>query len=553
MKGPSSYGALLVAWLLITGAASADRVAAPSGPWKDLRPVAEVDLSGAEPHLRQRMLKMRARLDTLLAEGGARKAALAEGYGTLAALYAGSGLETSAERCFDNARRLAPGDYRWPYLAAQLALNGGRPREALKRLRRVQTLKPDYPALPLRFGQTLLQLDRLEEARAALEQALGNPGLRAAALYSLGQIDLLRRRYRKAAERFQEALKLAPQADALYYPLAQALRALGDREKAMAALRRKGDTLPPVDDPLLAEMNALNNSARHFYSQALKAVHERRYAEAVEALRAGLKMDPGNANARTTLARALYLSGQVEAAKTLLQGVLKARPGHPLANFLHGVLLEAEGDTQAARAAYERTLRRDPGHAGAHYYLAGLLFRQGDYAGAARHFAEAAKAGPELAMAALYRLVALQRAGTSDRELKQALEAALHKQPKQPLLRYAMARLLAASGDAAVRDPARALKLTRQLLQQMPSPPHQAAHALALAASGDFDKARETLAKAMSPLPWDPAFATELLQMATAFQGHRLPPAWPEDDPLLTPPPANPHLVIAEYPAEKPF
>ena len=91
------------------------------------------------------------------------------------------------------------------------------------------------------------------DARAKVEPLLPE-GLRAAALYYLGQLDLLQRDYGAARDHLSEALTLNPEASEVHYPLAQAYRQLGEPALAREHLDKFERREPTADDPLVSEL-----------------------------------------------------------------------------------------------------------------------------------------------------------------------------------------------------------------------------------------------------------------------------------------------------------
>jgi tetratricopeptide (TPR) repeat protein len=194
----------------------ADALSELPANWQDkLRPVTESDLSGTEPAARKAITQTRTRLAELLMNGTTEAPRLAGGYGQLAALYQLSRIDTPAALCWDNARQLQPEEFRWSYYAGYLALKRGQTDIALAALQRARELKPDYAPLDLRLAQLWLDTNELDKAHAALDRASRQSGLRASALYYLGELDLLRRDYESAQQHLLEALELAPQASGI--------------------------------------------------------------------------------------------------------------------------------------------------------------------------------------------------------------------------------------------------------------------------------------------------------------------------------------------------
>ncbi len=554
---------LLVTCLLALGLvlgpsvpAWADALSSLPPPWNArLLSIPEADLSGAEPGVRSLIESVRAEVAGLLASADTPPETLADAYGRLAALYDVHDVPAAAKVGYANAIALQPDEFRWHYYAGWLDLRDGRPEGALHHFERARRYRPTYAALDLRIGQALYDAGRLAEARSRFEIAFHRVGQRAMAAYYLGQIALQAKDYGAAAGHFEEALRIEPQASRVRYPLAQALRGAGREAEARAQLAQQGDRLPAVDDSVVAELEALKQGGRVHFSRGMQALKARDLAGALEAFRDGLERMPDNSAARVSYARLLYLNGDVAGAKAELQRVLRDPKPQPFARFLMGLLLEGEGDGQAAEKAYREAIRLDPKQAGARAFLGGRLYRQGRFKEAAEQFAAAAKANPDLTTLPVYRLMALARAGVSDKVLLAELEALLRERPKEPLWRYALARLLAASVTPAVRDTARALEVAQGLVAESPVPPHLEALALAEAGRGEFERARTLMTQVQMAALWqDAAQQARISGAITRLAAGKLPqPAWQPGDPLLEPPPFDALRSFRDYPAAVPY
>ncbi|AHF00040.1 tetratricopeptide repeat protein [Thioalkalivibrio paradoxus] len=521
-----------------------------------LVPVPAPDLSGAEPRARAEIEAMRDALRDALADPQTSPEDLAELYGRLGALYHVHEVPAGAIAAYRNARSLDPGHFRWAYLDAWLAHGSGRLDDALAAYEAAAAIDPDYPALPLRLGEVLLELNRPDDARDHLQQALAEPGLEAAAAFRFGQRALQRREFDRAVEWFQRALDKDPGADAVYTPLAQALRRTGAVDAAREALALRGERQPLADDRIVRELDDLDTGARRHFLLGLQAARDHRYAEAADHFARGLDEDPDNHHARISHARALYLSGEQAPAREILEAVLREHPRDTLAAFLLGVLLDADGDRDGALEHYRRVLELQPEHPGAAHHLGLLAFRQGDWPTAARLLTQAGERFRDNSLARVLALVADRRAGRSEAEIQAQLEPVIQALPQHPMPRYALSRLFSAADDPAVRDPARGLDLAEGLLAAGPMPPVFEALALARAANDDANGALSALDRAEQGYRQTAALLDlpRIEIQRQRIHDGRLPAvAWPEDDPVLAPPPTNPRGVFQEYPSPRPF
>ncbi|HUP46733.1 MAG TPA: tetratricopeptide repeat protein [Thermoanaerobaculia bacterium] len=108
-------------------------------------------------------------------------------------------------------------------------------------------------------------------------------------------------------------------------------------------------------------------------------------AQAVEAYRRAVGLDPVHADAHVNLGRLLHEQRAPALAEKHYRAALEADPEHETAAFNLGVALEDLGRTADAVKAYEQALAIDPDNEDAHYNLAGILEKRGDKTGALRH------------------------------------------------------------------------------------------------------------------------------------------------------------------------
>ena len=401
-------------------------------------------------------------------------------------------------------------------------------------------------------------MDRSElaEARAALERVDDTPGMESAANYYLGQIAILERRHEDAVVYLEKALAADLGATEVHYPLAQAYRALGKNDLARDHLGRFQLKTPQAKDPLLDQLQGATKRSLPFFQKALHATRQGDWAAGAELFAEGLAIDPGNVPARISFARALYLSGCTDEAAAELGKVLEAKPDELLAIFLTGVLHQQRGENDEAAVYYERALKLDPGHAGALFYLANLDFHAGRYDQAAPGYTKVRAAEREIAPVRMLELVSRLHAGDPESDIARRLSSLIAEYPDDPMPSYALARLRAAARDPVLRDPEEALQIASRLALLQPIPPHQRLLALALAANGRFDEAVETQKQAISMAAWmaSPRDREQMQAELQAFEQDWLPrPAWPESDPLLSPPPFDPVAPFRDYPAVVPY
>lgn len=552
-----NFLSLLMACVLVWETARANNLSDLPTYWQGkLLAIPTADLSGAELVARQAMETAREKTADSLAAPSVDSKILAWEFGNLGNLYQLYNIPALAKQCYANAQTLEPDNFRWSYYAGYLALTDGRVQEALTWFDQVAQLKPGYPPLVLRQGQAWYEQGDLGKAREALRLAVERPGLRAMALYYLGQIDLLDRNYPQAIKQFEEALAIDPESSQIHYPLARAYRAAGDEVRAREHLALKGKQKPTVDDRLVAELNALEKGARPYYDRAMQAIKNSEYLAAVESFRNGLERDPQNVNARVSFARSLFLANEPQKAQQNLDQVLRATPDNVLALFLKAVLLESNGEVDQAVALYQKVLSFDPEHAGANFFLANRLMQLHRYAEAEPLYARAVIADPANSVAVHYFLIAQYRSGKPPKNIKLDLEKAIKRHPNRQVLKYTYVRLLALSKDELVHDPAIAVEAGTELVKATAFPPYLEALALAEAAAGNFDQALAIQNQLVMSAVWmgGGPYQERFQNNYQLLEKHELPAeVWPEDDPMLMPQLIDATSVFRAYPSPVPY
>jgi tetratricopeptide (TPR) repeat protein len=407
--------------------------------------------------------------------------------------------------------------------------------------------QPEGSAIHHRIGLALRRLGRREEAAEHLARNKQIPISYADPLYSTMQALNVSRRavFARGAEAmrtgepalalaaFEAALRALPDDPETVFNVAMALIDLGDKPAAEERLRKAIALDPEYREPrfnlalMLAERNEMDEAERHFrrateidpddldartrWGDALARLG--RTDEAIEVLTAVLAVDAALPAAQLALGAARQAEGDVEAARGALNRVLEAAPGalreRSEAHYRLAALLETEaaktagaplaGDAAAdAESHLLKALELDPGFAEAHVRLGRLLGQQERYAEAAGHFARALVQDPsnsgwhrDRAMALLLarRYAAARGALASAR--RAVANAGDEAAPAAEHLDTLLARLLAASPDAQVRNGSEALAMAQRLMTDRPSIEHAETVAMALAEVGEFERAAE--------------------------------------------------------------
>jgi tetratricopeptide (TPR) repeat protein len=504
------------------------------------------DLSSAEPAVRATLESARSSLDSLPAD-----ADLATAYGEMGELYHAHHVYVPADTCYRNALALRPDDFRWRYYQARLMTQTGRPEAALAGYRKAVELRPGYAPARLRLADAWLEASRPDQAEPLYRALLDDPALGDAARFGLGRLLLGRDDAAAAAALFEQVLANQPEATRVHYSLGMAHRAQGEIDAARRQLALRGEGEPSLPDPELERLEQLAGGVRTLLFQAIAGVHAGQHRQAVEAFRQALAEAPDNVNARVSLARSLYLIGEREASRSELEQALARDPDHVLAHFFLGVWHAADKDPSPAESRFRACLALDPGHSGAHHFLADGLMRRGEYADAARHYALAADADPDNAPARALAAAAALRAGRPHAEVRAELEQGLAGHPDDQTMQYLLARLLAASPEAGVRDGTRALAIAEPLYQRQYLLEHAETLAMAQAETGRYADAAALQARVLEAAAGAGRFF-QLPRLQAELDGYREESPWREpfgpSDPVFHPVPLDPAGVFRDYP-----
>jgi tetratricopeptide (TPR) repeat protein len=517
--------ALPVAAVLVCVRAGA---AAPTPP--------EPALSTFEPGVQQALTTA---LDEFRERAGSagNETLLGAAWGELGMVYQAHHLQGLARECYNQARRLAPREFRWHYLLAYLYQETGAYPEALDAYTQALVLDPDYLPVRLRRGQTSLALQETGPAIEDFEAVLAAQPAQPAALAGLGQAALQQQRYADAIRYLEAALAADPSADRLHHPLAMAYRHEGDISAARRHLVGQGRTPPSIADPLLADMAARSRSAQYYLERGYAAARSGRHARAVEEFRQAVVFNPEDPAARVSLGQGLLQIGETDLALIEFDAALARDPRHAAARYRRGTVREARGDDSGAAEDYAVAVASDPDYLQARLRLADALMRLARYDEAARAYAEA-DAPPDQSAFFAYREALARLADGDCAGAIPALEKALEVLPGNGEILQALARSYAACPYGDPGRAAAAERMALQLYEARPDFDHAETLAMAAAANGDWQRAVALQTRLLDAAleSGDPALAQ---RARTLLEGYRAgQPAdrpWPDGHAVFAP------------------
>lgn len=201
------------------------------------------------------------------------------------------------------------------------------------------------------LGAALSSMRMLDEAADAFNRALAlNPDA-APAHHNLGHVLRQQGRLDEAVRCFQKAISIDPNYGIGHQSLGIASLTLGKPDAAEQsfeqALRLIGD------DPYVLTYLGMT---RH---------EQKNFAGAVDAFRAAEKLNPDDSVIQAHLARALQENGDLDAAATAYRRALAVQPDDAKLHEELATLLLAQRDAEAALAEADACLNLAPGHGGA--------------------------------------------------------------------------------------------------------------------------------------------------------------------------------------------
>lgn len=499
------------------------------------------DLSAASESVRA---QLKEKFDFVSStRAGGTTAELATAYGDIGVLLMAAGYYDSAETAFQLARSGDPGDPkdpRWPYYLGHVYRLRSQPELSAEAFSVARALRPDDVTTMVWLGEAQMSAGRPEAAEAVLIEAERLAPQDARVLAALGRAALARRDYAAAVARLEAALQAEPRADALHYQLSLAYRGAGDAVKADAALERRGTTELQMRDPLL-EMAAALDSASMYDMRSRTALQRGDWSSAIAEARRGLALAGTSPTVRGALhhrlGTALAQTGDAAGADREFRASVEVS-NLPRAHYSLGILRLSSGDLAAALREFSLALEADPSYLAARLTRADALRRSDRAREALLEYERALQADPR-SPAVQFGLALTLGALGRDAEARELLARATHDHPEDRALKEAFARLLAASPDERVRDPARALAIIDPVVRSGASFESVETMARALAGLGRFDEAvslqRDAILQARATN--QQALATAMEDTERLYRQRRLPRRTWRTEPMYEPTP----------------
>lgn len=358
-------------------------------------------LGGADADLRARISQATQRV----ADGNDPVSALRE----LANLYQANGHDAEASRCLQALATLEPNEPRWPHRLAVILAGYGRLDDARPWFERTLQSAPKRFITRIRFADTLVKSNRLDEAAAQYTTALEHDADNPYALLGLGRIAIAKGNWAEARRHLETAAGRTQGAvggdllATVYEQLGDVARALALRGKQKAS-----GAFSDIPDPWLEELfddcydtyriSVASGAAAHrgdtelanrWIERALSLAptsvptlfqrggYRLRASDLAGARRdfqRCTELDPTFSDGWAYLSSVLAQQGlEADSDRVLFEGLRKC-PNSPGLHLTQARRLGERGQIDPAIYEYRTVLRLRPEEAEAYVELAGLLF-----------------------------------------------------------------------------------------------------------------------------------------------------------------------------------
>jgi tetratricopeptide (TPR) repeat protein/serine/threonine protein kinase len=356
--------------------------------------------------------------------------------------------------------------------------------QAVECCRKATELDPTLAEAHCNLGIVLAEQGKAEEAIASYRKAIELAPKDARYHFNLGIVLKSQGKLDEAVTAYQKAAELEPENATWYVNLGSALLSQREPEKAIAAFR-KAVELAPKDSKGYVHLGAV-------------LLNRGKAEEALVAWRKAVELNPGNAKIHGNIGAVLLDQiGDLEGAVESFHSALKLEPNNAGLHGNLGLALNQQGKTGEAIAAFRRAIELNPKGADFHMNLGVVLCNEGDYDAAVQCQRTAIELDPKYYRAHFNLGTALEHQGKLDEALA-AYRKSIGIEPKFALGYFNVAWLLATRPDAAMRDPAEALKLATTALQLEPGKPdHYQCLGVAYYRSGNWKAAVAALERSV--------------------------------------------------------
>jgi tetratricopeptide (TPR) repeat protein len=292
-----------------------------------------------------------------------------------------------------------------------------------------------------RAAEFYLRAKAAKQAVEILRWGIANEN-RAPLQIRLAQASLAAGAPQDAVEAFEQAIRLQPYEERLYFELAHLLLQLQQADRALEVLDRGGKIFDKSP-----QLELLRGIA--FYAQ-------RKFTEAVDSFLRSIALNPRLDQPHAFLGRILsHVHDRLPEVTARFEALEKAKPENFLGYYLHAIaLLEGMGPSldpeisARAEGLLTRALELNDNHADSHFELGVLLAKKRDFEGAQKQLTRAAGLNPNSSKIHYHLARVYTRLGnTGEARAEQELHEKLTEQERQAMRSGMSARAESAFSD----------------------------------------------------------------------------------------------------------
>ena len=240
-------------------------------------------------------------------------------------------------------------------LQSDILLAKGQPKKAIDVLERLDHAHPGSPLVKYQLARAYLRINEINQARAALEQAISaNPNYTDPILL-LAEINLRSGHADMVIKPMTDLLKRMPELKDAALRLGVAYGALDRFDDATVVLQEQAK-LAPQDVRIQAALGLTFRQAK-------------RYDEARQAFQKAAQLARDNLAIVDQLVELDLLDKHFDAALQTVRRQFEKAPDAPAAHFFEGKILTAQGKWDSAQAELQKTLQLDPNYSSAYDLL----------------------------------------------------------------------------------------------------------------------------------------------------------------------------------------
>jgi tetratricopeptide (TPR) repeat protein len=278
--------------------------------------------------------------------------------------YVLTGQSGEAEDLYAKLKAAAPDDPRAYQALGLYYLSSGQKDKAVSEFQSLAGKKPKDKSVQAYLIETLLDLNRVNEADPLIQKALSAKGDDPRILLASGRLLVSEGKYREAIERLEKTIKLTPGSASAFYFLGMAQKGAGllDVAKASFAQALK---LSPQMSPAAAAIASLD-------------VRSGNQSDALQMADKALVMNPGSAEGHIARGRALIAKGDIQRGESEIQEALRSDPVSLPALAMLVKLSVSRGNTPDVIRRISGLLEQHQRNAGLHLLLALCYFSTKD-------------------------------------------------------------------------------------------------------------------------------------------------------------------------------